>query len=98
MRTGVIARQLDAIAPGTVTVRTVPIQTDAGGTPRRATWVYLLTADGQPVGADQEQHRAARGWLRRMLPHADWSRPQRYDASTGVLRDDSPEMPEELHA
>ncbi|MCZ9350756.1 hypothetical protein NGM36_13260 [Streptomyces mutabilis] len=75
-----VARQLDEIAPGTVRVRTVPVTRDD----RRRTFVVLDSATG-PVGADREQHRAAFGLLSRAFPGADWSRPQTYDARTGVL-------------
>ncbi|MGW5673967.1 hypothetical protein ACWEV4_02550 [Streptomyces sp. NPDC003860] len=95
-RTALIARQLDAIAPGTVRVRTVPVHTDRDGTPRRATWVTLDNALGQPIEADRAAHRAARGLLRRLLPDADWTRPQVYDATTGDLTIDVPSLPEEL--
>ncbi|MFG7946330.1 hypothetical protein [Streptomyces cacaoi] len=97
-RRDVIARQLDAIAPGTARVRTVPVTIDRDGERRRVTWVTLDDALGQPVAADRAAHRAARGLLRRMLPDADWSRPLAYDAITGELADDEPEMPEELRA
>ncbi|MHA4819359.1 hypothetical protein ACXZ65_33975 [Streptomyces aculeolatus] len=97
VRTAVIARQLDQIAPGTARVRTVPVTTDRDGAQRRATWVALDDADGRPIEADREAHRAARGLLRRMFPAADWTRPQLYDAITGALAVDEPTMPEELH-
>lgn len=90
-RTGVIARQLDQIAPGTVRVRTVPVTTDG----RRGTWVILDSATG-PVGADREQHVAAHGLITRMFPRADWTRPQSYDARTGLLTVDEPTAPAAL--
>ncbi|MGW6518579.1 hypothetical protein [Streptomyces sp. NPDC054962] len=90
-RTGVIARQLDQIAPGTVRVRTVPVTTDG----RRRTWVILDSATG-PVGADREQHVAAHGLITRMFPCADWTRPQSYDARTGLLTVDEPTAPAAL--
>ncbi|WP_432194750.1 hypothetical protein [Streptomyces sp. bgisy027] len=96
-RTGVIARQLDQIAPGTARVRTVPVTTDRDGEQRAATVVALDDALGGPISADRDAHRAALGLLRRMLPSADWSRPQVYDAITGDLALDEPTMPEELH-
>ncbi|MEV0444788.1 hypothetical protein AB0I84_04695 [Streptomyces spectabilis] len=96
-RRTVIARQLDAIAPGTARVRTVPVSTDRDGEQRLATAVALDDALGLPVTADRDAHRAARGLLRRMFPAADWSRPQVYDAITGALTVDEPSMPEELH-
>lgn len=96
-RTGVIARQLDQIAPGTTRVRIVPVSTDRDGEQRLATWVVLDDALGGPVTADREAHRAAAGLLRRMFPAADWSRPHAYDAITGALALDEPHMPEELH-
>ena len=73
-RTEVIARQLDAIAPGTVHVRTVPVQTDHDGEQRVATWVVLDDVLGLPVKADRAAHHAARGLLTRMFPGADWTR------------------------
>ncbi|MGW7514816.1 hypothetical protein ACWGJ2_04410 [Streptomyces sp. NPDC054796] len=94
VRRDVIARQLDAIAPGTARVRTVPVQLDD----RLVTWVTLADADGRPVAADRDAHRAARGLLRRLLPSADWTGPLVYDAITGELSVDAPELPEELRA
>ncbi|PJN40606.1 hypothetical protein CG747_12490 [Streptomyces sp. CB02959] len=91
-----IARQLDAIAPGTVHVRTVPVHTDRDGERRLATWVVLDDALGLPIRADRDAHRAARGLLRRAFPAADWTRPLAYDAATGGLDYDEPTMPEEL--
>ncbi|MBK3576155.1 hypothetical protein JHN63_20495 [Streptomyces sp. MBT65] len=92
-----IARQLDQIAPGAVRVRTVPVQADRDGEQRLTTWVALDDALGGPIKADRDAHRAARGLLRRMLPAADWTRPQVYDAITGALAVDEPTMPEVLH-
>ncbi|HEY1179253.1 MAG TPA: hypothetical protein VGF17_24120 [Phytomonospora sp.] len=97
IRTAVIARQLDQIAPGTVRVRTVPVRADRDGEQRLTTWVALDDALGGPIKADRDAHRAARGLLRRMFPAADWTRPQAYDAITGALAVDTPVMPEELH-
>ncbi|MFI5474977.1 hypothetical protein ACIA6D_32810 [Streptomyces cacaoi] len=97
VRAAIIARQLDQIAPGTVRVRTVPVQTDRDGEQRLTTWVALDDALGGPIKADRAAHRAARGLLLRMFPAADWTRPQVYDAITGALTDDKPVMPEELH-
>ncbi|MFJ3867875.1 hypothetical protein [Streptomyces nigra] len=94
-RTGVIARQLDQIAPGTVRVRTVPVWKKTNGTGRVRTWVVLNGTTG-PVAADREQHRAAYNFLRRMFPGADWTRPQVYDARTGELAVDAPCAPAEL--
>lgn len=97
VRTGVIARQLDQIAPGTIRVRIVPVRTaDHNGADRLTTWVVLTDALGGPVGADRDAHRAAAGLLTRMFPGADWARPQVYDAITGALSVDEPTMPEEL--
>ncbi|MBB6415807.1 hypothetical protein [Streptomyces sp. AK010] len=96
VRTAVIARQLDQIAPGTARVQTVPVPTDRDGEQRLATWVVLGDALGGPVKADRDAHRAARGLLLRMFPAADWTRPQLYDAITGALAVDTPVMPEEL--
>ncbi|MFE0762590.1 hypothetical protein [Streptomyces smyrnaeus] len=93
---GIIARQLDQIAPGTARVRTVPVTAVLDGEQRRKVWVSLDDALGQPIEADRAAHRAARGLLRRMLPDADWSRPHVHDAITGELTDDAPTMPEEL--
>ncbi|MFF8095719.1 hypothetical protein [Streptomyces sp. NPDC016675] len=86
-----VARQLDEIAPGTVRVRTVPVTREN----RRRTFVVLDSATG-PVGADREQHRAAFGLLSRAFPGADWTRPQSYDARTGVLAIDQTAAPAEL--
>jgi hypothetical protein len=96
-RTAVIARQLNEIAPGTVHVRIVPVQTDHDGEQHVATWVVLDDALGLPIEADRAAHRAARGLLQRAFPVADWSRPHAYDARTGALALDEPTMPEELH-
>ncbi|MCA1218866.1 hypothetical protein [Streptomyces sp. 8L] len=95
-RTRLIARQLDAIAPGTVHVRTVPVWKETDGTGRRATWVVLDDALGLPIKADADAHRAARGLLARMFPATDWTRPHAYDALTGELSLDEPAMPAEL--
>lgn len=95
-RTSVIARQLEQIAPGTITVRTVPMHSDRDGTPRRAMYVVLAGTDGRPVGADREAHRAARGLLARMFPGADWTRPLIYDARSGGLAIDEPIAPIDL--
>ncbi|MGW0756158.1 hypothetical protein ACWD1Y_06655 [Streptomyces sp. NPDC002814] len=96
IRTAVIARQLDQIAPGTARVRTAPVRTERDGEQRLTTWVALDDALGGPVKADRDAHRAARGLLLRMFPAADWTRPQLYDAITGALAVDQPVMPEEL--
>lgn len=96
-RTALIARQLDAIAPGTARVRTVPVTADRDGIRRTATWVVLDDALGIPVRADRAAHRAAAALLRRHIPAADWTVAQRYDAATGALTPDAPTMPEELH-
>ncbi|WP_242640913.1 hypothetical protein [Streptomyces kasugaensis] len=96
-RRAVIARQLDAIAPGTFHVRTVPVWTDRDGERRLATWVALTDALGLPIQASREAHRAARGLLRRAFPGADWTRALAYDTATGALDLDEPTMPEELH-
>ncbi|MET7450652.1 hypothetical protein ABZT03_01925 [Streptomyces sp. NPDC005574] len=78
-RRAVIARQLDQIAPGTAAVQT------HAGEDGRAKWVVLADADGRPVGADAEQHRAAYGLLRRLLPDVDWSGPRTYSVATGAV-------------
>jgi hypothetical protein len=96
-RPALIARQLDAIAPGTARVRIVPVQTDRDGEQRVATAVALDDALGLPINADRAAHRAALGLLRRMFPAADWTKPHAYDALTGALALDEPTMPEELH-
>lgn len=95
-RRDLLTRQLDAIAPGTARVRTIPVSTDRDGAQRRVTAVVLDDALGLPVDADRAAHRAARDLLRSTFPAADWSRPQVYDAITGALADDAPTMPEEL--
>ncbi|OII60888.1 hypothetical protein BJP40_08480 [Streptomyces sp. CC53] len=96
-RTGVLARQLDQIAPGTARVRIVPVHTDRDGEQRLATWVALDDALGSPIKADRAAHRAALGLLRRAFPAADWTRPHVYDAAVGDLALDEPTLPEELH-
>ncbi|WP_239149907.1 hypothetical protein [Streptomyces sp. SID8111] len=88
----IIAAQLDLIAPGTVHVRTVPVTRDG----RRRTWVTLDDVTGRPVEADADAHRAALGLLHRAFPVADWDRPRRYDATTGVLALDEPTAPAAL--
>ncbi|CAM5489744.1 hypothetical protein SROCM77S_03974 [Streptomyces rochei] len=95
--TGVIARQLDQIAPGTARVRIVPVTTDRDGEQRVATWVSLDDALGLPLKADRAAHRAARGLLRRAFPAADWTRAHAYDVAAGDLALDAPTLPEELH-
>lgn len=92
-----LARQLDAIAPGAARVRTVPVSRHLDGDQRLATAVALDDALGLPLDADRSAHRAARDLLRRMFPAADWRRPHIYDAITGALTVDEPTMPEELH-
>ncbi|MFF4672322.1 hypothetical protein ACFY1C_21095 [Streptomyces sp. NPDC001279] len=96
-RTAVIRRQLDQIAPGVHTVRTVPVWTDGTGTPRLTAYVTLLDALGLAVRADRAAHRAAYGLLCRLLPGTDWSHPYAYDVAAGVLVLDAPALPEELH-
>jgi len=83
-RRSVIARQLAQIAPGTATVQT---HADEDG---RAKWVVLADATGHPLGADAEQHRAAYGLLRRLLPDVDWSGPRTYDVATGTVTETEP--------
>ncbi|MFF5495732.1 hypothetical protein [Streptomyces aquilus] len=95
--TGVLARQLDQIAPGTARVRIVPVHTDRDGEQHVAMWVALDDALGLPLKADRAAHRAALGLLRRAFPAADWTRPHAYDAATGDLALDAPTLPEELH-
>ncbi|PVC91440.1 hypothetical protein DBP19_16620 [Streptomyces sp. CS090A] len=95
--TGVLARQLDEIAPGTTRVRIVPVRTDRDGEQRVAMWVALDDALGLPLKADRLAHRAALGLLRRAFPAADWTRPHAYDTATGDLALDVPTLPEELN-
>ncbi|MFF5142557.1 hypothetical protein ACFY6U_22980 [Streptomyces sp. NPDC013157] len=83
-RRSVIARQLEQIAPGTAAVQT------HAGEDGRAKWVVLAGADGRPVGADAEQHRAAYGLLRRLLPEVDWTGARTYDVATGTVTDTEP--------
>lgn len=97
IRTALIARQLDQIAPGTARVRTAPVRTERDSEQQLTTWVALDDALGGPVNADRDAHRAARGLLLRLFPAADWTRPLVYDAITGALAVDRPVMPEELH-
>jgi hypothetical protein len=80
-----LAAELDRIAPGITTVRTVPVWTDGSGTARVSTWVTLDNALGQPLAADRAAHRAARKLLHDAFPGADWTRPQDYDTHTGQL-------------
>ncbi|MEV8318015.1 hypothetical protein AB0Q95_27975 [Streptomyces sp. NPDC059900] len=96
-RTGVIARQLDLIAPGTARVRIVPVRTDRDDEQRVAMWVALDDALGLPLKVDRPACRAALGLLRRAFPAADWTRPRAYDTATGGLALDVPTLPEELH-
>ncbi|MEU7340578.1 hypothetical protein [Streptomyces sp. NPDC007074] len=96
-RTGVIARQLEEIAPGTVRVRIVPVWTTREGAGRTRRWVVLDGANGA-AAADRAQHRAALGLITRMHPGADWTKPQSYDARTGELTLDTPCAPAELTA
>ncbi|MFF4177618.1 hypothetical protein [Streptomyces sp. NPDC001633] len=96
-RTRVIRRQLDQIAPGVHTVRTVPVWTDGTGSVQLTAYVVLLDALGLSLRADREAHRAAYGLLCRLLPGTDWSHPYAYDVATGVLVLDVPALPEELH-
>ncbi|MGC5343683.1 hypothetical protein [Streptomyces sp. DT171] len=92
-RTGVISRQLDQIAPGTSTVRTVPLTLDG----ERRTWVALDDALGLPLTADQAAHHAAYRLLRHLIPDAPWgSVALDYDVATGTVRDVSPSAPAEL--
>ncbi|MBT3157381.1 hypothetical protein KQH42_07165 [Streptomyces sp. CHA1] len=93
---GVMARQLDQIAPGTARVRIVPVHTDRNGEQHVALWVSLDDALGLPLRADRNAHRAALSLLRRAFPAADWTRPRAYDTATGDLVLDAPGMPEEL--
>ena len=83
-RRAVIARQLEQIAPGTAAVQT------HAGEHGRAKWVVLTDAAGAPVGADAEQHRAAYGLLRRLLPDVDWTGPRTYDVATGAVMETEP--------
>ncbi|WP_371796014.1 hypothetical protein [Streptomyces sp. NBC_01718] len=80
-----LARELDRIAPGITTVRTVPVWTDGSGTGRWSTWVTLDNALGQPLTANRAAHRDARQLLHSAFPGADWTRPQDYDTHTGQL-------------
>ncbi|MEU9306923.1 hypothetical protein [Streptomyces sp. NPDC048256] len=78
---GMVARQLDLIAPGTVRVAVAPLVV----ADRPRTWVDLLDADGRAVATSREQCRAAHGLLSRAFPEADWNTPRVYDARTGYL-------------
>ncbi|MGW0933163.1 hypothetical protein [Streptomyces sp. NPDC002644] len=90
LRAGIIARQLDQIAPGTGRVTITPMTTEG----RRRAWVTLEMADGTPVeNADRDAHRAALGLLRRAFPFADRSLPYVYDAARGELLDATPATP-----
>lgn len=94
-RTGVIARQLEQIAPGTVRVRIVPVWKKHEGAATTRVWIVLDGTNG-PVGADREQHRAAYNLLRHLFPGADWTRALAYDAATGHLTPDEPCAPAAL--
>ncbi|OKJ42741.1 hypothetical protein AMK22_05185 [Streptomyces sp. CB01580] len=96
VRTAVIRRQLDQIAPGVHTVRTVPVWTDGTGTVRMSTAVVLLDALGLALRADLAARRAAHQLLAAAYP-ADWAQPYAYDVATGALVLDAPSLPEELH-
>jgi hypothetical protein len=88
----VVARQLDAIAPGTVRVHTAPT-THFG---RETRVVVLFSASGDVLPTTREQRSAAYGLLGRAFPDADWSRARTYNAGTGVLAVDEPVAPAEL--
>jgi hypothetical protein len=83
---GILARQLNQIAPGTARVRIVPVEPTAR-TPR---WVTLDDVTGAPVEAERDAHRDALRLLRNVYPDADWSRALTYDATTGTLTPDAP--------
>ncbi|MFD4371531.1 hypothetical protein ACFWPY_08055 [Streptomyces sp. NPDC058527] len=89
---GVMARQLHAIEPGTVRVRTVRVLVDD----RPRTWVELVDATGRAIATTPAACRAAYGLLRRAFPSADWSRPRTYNAATGDLAVDALGVPAEL--
>ncbi|MEU6441381.1 hypothetical protein [Streptomyces sp. NPDC047046] len=98
MRRDRIARNLDQIAPGVATVRTVPITTHHAGAPRTRLWVLLDDALGLPIRGERTAHRDAVAVLRAAFPAAQWTTyPYRYDAVAGCLALDAPTMPEELH-
>ncbi|MFF3353350.1 hypothetical protein ACFYWN_11995 [Streptomyces sp. NPDC002917] len=80
-----IAAELDRIAPGIATVRSVPVWTDVSAPGRVSTWITLDNALGQPLTAGRAAHRAARQLLHSAFPGADWTRPQDYDTHTGLL-------------
>lgn len=86
---GILARQLDQIAPGTARVRIVPVEPTA----RTARWVTLDDVLGVPVEAERDAHRDALRLLRNVYPDADWSRPLTYDATAGTLTPDAPTAP-----
>ncbi|MEK9521425.1 hypothetical protein MIU24_18825 [Streptomyces venezuelae] len=88
----VMARQLHAIEPGTVRVRTVPVLVDD----RPRTWVELVDVTGRPIATTAANCRAARNLLRSAFPSADWTRPRTYVASTGELAVDVLGAPAEL--
>ncbi|MFJ1731505.1 hypothetical protein [Streptomyces sp. NPDC088254] len=87
-----VARQLDAIAAGTVRVHTAPT-THFG---RETRLVVLFSRSGSVLPTTREQRSAAYGLLDRAFPGADWSRARTYDAATGVLAVDEPIAPAEL--
>ncbi|MFJ5063730.1 hypothetical protein ACIP96_30480 [Streptomyces nigra] len=96
-RTGVIARQLEQIAPGTVRVRTAPCgrRPTASAASARTSSSTAPPAPSKPT-ASSTAH--AYNFLRRMFPGADWTRPLAYDARTGELTVDAPCAPAELGA
>src|SRR5690606_24365184 len=63
---------------------------------RRRTWLAPHGVAGRPADAAADAHRAALGLLPAALPVADWDRPRRYDATTGVLALDEPTAPAAL--
>ncbi|WP_445396495.1 hypothetical protein ACSMX9_22750 [Streptomyces sp. LE64] len=100
LRAGVIARQLDAIVPGTRGITLAPVVLDDGtGRPRRGWWVYLIGAEGAPISASAEEFTAAGRFIKRFRPDADWTRPTTYDARTGTLRPAAAvDLPDEVAA
>ncbi|MFI7563833.1 hypothetical protein ACIBVM_18585 [[Kitasatospora] papulosa] len=91
-RTNAIGRMLDTIAPGTHTVRTIPVTIDD----TRRLRVVVENALGQPVTADRAAHRAAAKVLITMFPGVEWTAPQRYTVHTGHVTPDAPTAPAAL--
>lgn len=93
LRTGIVYRQLQEIAPGVDAVHVTPLTVES----RRVAWVTLDGSDGWPLWVSREAHAAAYGLLRRLMPHIDWRAGARtYYAASGEVTDCASELPPEL--